>query len=88
MALVRLYLQNGNMGLAANELANILQVSTKDRIMMNHFRLWECDLPVFVLEMFGYQNIFTGDKTLKLDLMDESHAKYMIMIVSVLVDYM
>ena len=81
MALVRLYLQNGNLPLAANELASILQVTTKDRIMMNHFRLWECDLPVFVLEMFGYQNIFTGDKSVKLDLMDADHAKYMLMLV-------
>ena len=81
MALVRLYLQNGNMPLATNELASILQVTTRDRIMMNHFRLWECDLPVFVLEMFGYHNIFNGERNLKLDLMDQDHARYMIMMV-------
>ena len=81
MALIRVYLNGGNLPSASKELRYAMQADKKDRIMMNHFRLTDCDLPVYVLEMFGYQSVTHRDELSRERFSDYNHARYMIMMV-------
>ena len=82
MSLVRLYLHMGNLHQATNELKHIFSTKTEDRIMMNHFRLLTCDLPMYGLEMFGLNFITYPQDISSVNFNDENHAKLCIVMVS------
>ena len=82
MALVRLHLSVGNLDHATKLLVQILQTERKDRIMLNHFRLSDCDLPVYIMEMFGYNTVTDRTKSNQF-FNDANHAKYALMAVSI-----
>lgn len=82
MSLVRLYLHMGNLREATIELKRILATKTEDRIMMNHFRLLSCDLPMYGLEMFGLNYVTYPQDISSTNFNDLNHAKLSLVLVS------
>lgn len=80
MSLVRLHLSAGSLDHATKLLVKILQTERKDRIMLNHFRLSDCDLPVYILEMFGYNTVTPRPESNEY-FNDRNHANYALMAV-------
>jgi len=81
MALVRTYLSIGNLNEATKLLIHILRVERRDRIMLNHFRLSDCDLPVYIMELFGYNSVNNQSAVSAETFNDLNHAKLALMAV-------
>ena len=80
LSLLRLHIRIARLGPATVQLRKILQTDVRDRIMLNNFKLVECAMPVFALELFGYNSMYLAQSADNMN--DPMHAKYMLMLVS------
>lgn len=75
IALTRLYLSFGMAEQAYKEVFKILRTERLDRLMVNNFREWDCDVPTLALEVVGSYLV------LHPHLASLDDAKYLIMMV-------
>jgi hypothetical protein len=54
MALARLYIVHGSLDMAFNEMEKILKTHREDRLMLNWFKTWECDVPQLAVTLFSH----------------------------------
>ena len=54
MALCRLYVAHGSLDMAFNEMEKILRTEREDRIMLNWFKTWDCDVPQLAYVIFSH----------------------------------
>ena len=54
MALARLYVAHGSLDMAFNEMEKILRTQREDRLMLNWFKTWECDVPQLAVTLFSH----------------------------------
>jgi predicted nucleic acid-binding protein len=53
MSLTRLYIAYGALEPALAELEAVLRTVREERQMLNHYKEWECDLPVLAMDVLG-----------------------------------
>eukprot|EP01035_Chromulina_nebulosa_P025391 gene25391-33141_t len=66
LALVRVYMAQGDFELAWDEVEAILKTEQKDREMLNHYKMTQCTIPAVVIEVFDGKwktkpNFFTAN---------------------------
>ena len=82
MNLMRQYYSVGDLERVTKQLIEVLRMERKDRVMLNYVRLYECDLPYYVLEAYSY-NANPQVNTKYKFFIDKDHARYMIMVVCI-----
>jgi hypothetical protein len=61
MALARIYLSQGLLAPAIEEIATAMRIDNQERMSINHFRAWDCDLPSLALELWVLKLEVTGE---------------------------
>ena len=64
MALCRLYVAHGSLDMAFNEMEKVLRTEREDRLMLNWFKTWDCDVPQLAFVIFShYLRIYSNVAT-------------------------